>query len=87
MDAVVKVYGDRPTTLEVDGWRISVSTHDHYYIETRRKYRRLLKQCHPDMGGSATAFRRARMAYGRWVRLEQNWYNNHGLTPPKVGME
>lgn len=75
-------FGDRPTVVEKDGWKISLSVHDAAYMAASRVFKRRLMESHPDAGGSHGAFNEAKRSYEAWKAREAKWYETHGQTPP-----
>jgi hypothetical protein len=64
-----------------DPFRVLSLPYDARPEDVRRAFRRLARQTHPDRGGSADAFHRARLAYGA---LTQDLETARGLWAPKA---
>lgn len=74
--------GDRPATLQVDGWTVYVSIRDAAYMAELRRWKQRLAAVHPDRGGTARKFRMVMGARIRWQCQEAKWYADLGLLPP-----
>lgn len=82
MEELVRVFAGRPAFVKKDGWLVSVSTMDAAYQATWRAYKRLLRDNHPDKGGSAGKFRKLMGQRERWLEEEERRYEALGLEPP-----
>lgn len=78
----MRVFRDRPTAVQHEGWTVHVSVRDAYHVAERRRWLERVKVSHPDRGGTEEAFLSEWSRYLLWRRKERTWYAELGLVPP-----
>lgn len=74
----------RPLWVKDQGVRISVRAHDTFYRRAWQKLRRAVLAAHPDVGGTAAKFIKARKAEQTFLTREAVWYEQYSITPPAL---
>lgn len=75
-------YKGRPAVVKMGTWTVYLGVHDWAYMLELRRYKRQLRDAHPDKGGTSAKFRAVLAAKRKWHAQECQWYASLGLLPP-----
>ena len=74
----------RPHTIMHENVQINIRVHDDFVQRRWRLLRKRRLAAHPDAGGTSRKFRLATEELEKFMQIEAAWYQQYGLTLPKL---